>query len=100
MLIEYLYLALFMCCLCSAMAGGTVGPSCHEKRSCHDAPGKAPKVTGPKVCPYSHPASQNSSATSPGSPLSTSADLHKTTPKHFKTMCRRPTPPGGFCESL
>ncbi|KAG5263947.1 hypothetical protein AALO_G00270420 [Alosa alosa] len=74
--------------------GGTVGPSCHEKRSCHDAPGKAPKVTGPKVCPYSHPASQNSSATSPGSPLSTSADLHKTTPKHFKTMCRRPTPPG------
>lgn len=74
--------------------GGPIGPSCHEKRLCHDAPGKAPKVTGPKICPYSHPASQNSNVMSSGSSLSTSADLHKTTPKHFKTMCRRPTPPG------
>lgn len=72
--------------------GGTLGPSCHEKRSSHDAPGKAAKTFGTKVCPYSHPASQNSSA-SPGS-LSASSDLCKTNPKHFKTMCRRPTPPG------
>uniref|UniRef100_A0A8K9X5U0 Uncharacterized protein n=1 Tax=Oncorhynchus mykiss TaxID=8022 RepID=A0A8K9X5U0_ONCMY len=36
----------------------------------------------------------NSSGSSPGNPLSTSGDLCKTTPKHFKTMCRRPTPPG------
>ncbi|XP_028815399.1 protein FAM193B isoform X2 [Denticeps clupeoides] len=70
--------------------GGTIGATCHEKRSSHDAPGKAAKASGTKVCPYSHPASQNSGTAS----LSTSADLCKTTPKHFKTMCRRPTPPG------
>ncbi|XP_030621923.1 protein FAM193B [Chanos chanos] len=74
--------------------GGTVGPMCHEKRPSHEAPGKAAKTSASKVCPYSHPASQNSSATSPGTPLSTSSDHCKTTPKHFKTMCRRPTPPG------
>ncbi|XP_056625447.1 protein FAM193B [Triplophysa dalaica] len=73
--------------------GGTLGPSCHEKRSSHDAPGKAAKTFGTKVCPYSHPASQNSSAPSSGT-LSASSDLCKTNPKHFKTMCRRPTPPG------
>ncbi|XP_066497893.1 protein FAM193B isoform X2 [Hoplias malabaricus] len=67
--------------------GGTAGPTCHEKRSCHEA-------SGTKVCPYSHPASPNPSATPPTTPLSTSAELCKTTPKHFKTMCRRPTPPG------
>ncbi|KAJ8015406.1 hypothetical protein DPEC_G00025790 [Dallia pectoralis] len=69
------------------------GPVCHEKRGPHEAPGKSAKTSGAKVCPYSHP-SQNSSASSPGNPLSTSGDLCKTTPKHFKTMCRRPTPPG------
>ncbi|XP_016141792.1 ATP-dependent RNA helicase DDX42-like [Sinocyclocheilus grahami] len=72
---------------------GTVGPACHEKRSSHDAPGKAAKTFGNKVCPYSHPASQNSNVASPGT-LSASTDLCKTNPKHFKTMCRRPTPPG------
>lgn len=73
--------------------GGTLGPACHEKRPSHDAPGKAAKTFGTKVCPYSHPASQNSSAASPGT-LSASSDACKTNPKHFKTMCRRPTPPG------
>ncbi|KAK1159199.1 protein FAM193B-like isoform X1 [Acipenser oxyrinchus oxyrinchus] len=74
--------------------GGTAGLACHEKRPSHEAPGKAAKPAGTKVCPYSHPSSQNSSGAAPGSPLSTSSDLCKTTPKHFKTMCRRPTPPG------
>ncbi|MGH0168407.1 UNVERIFIED_CONTAM: hypothetical protein FKN15_055069 [Acipenser sinensis] len=76
------------------LQGGTAGPACHEKRPSHEAPGKAAKPAGTKVCPYSHPASQNSSGAAPSSPLSTSSDLCKTTPKHFKTMCRRPTPPG------
>ncbi|XP_029917716.1 protein FAM193B [Myripristis murdjan] len=74
--------------------GVTGGPACHEKRGSHEAPGKSAKTSGTKVCPYSHPSSQNSSVSSAGNPLSTSADLCKTTPKHFKTMCRRPTPPG------
>lgn len=67
------------------VAGGTAGPTCHDKRSSHEA-------SGTKVCPYSHPASP--SATSTATPLSTSAELCKTSAKHFKTMCRRPTPPG------
>ncbi|KAM3866532.1 protein FAM193B [Diretmus argenteus] len=74
--------------------GITGGSACHEKRGPHEAPGKSAKTSGTKVCPYSHPSSQNSSGSSAGNPLSTSADLCKTTPKHFKTMCRRPTPPG------
>lgn len=68
--------------------------ACHEKRGPHEAPGKSAKTPGTKICPYSHPSSQNSNGSSAGNPLSTSADLCKTTPKHFKTMCRRPTPPG------
>ncbi|CAL8263569.1 unnamed protein product [Lota lota] len=71
----------------------TGGSTCHDKRGLHEAPGKSAKTSAPKVCPYSHP-SQNSSGSSLGNPLSTSADHCKTTPKHFKTMCRRPTPPG------
>lgn len=72
--------------------------ACHEKRGLHEAPGKSAKTSSPKVCPYSHPSSQNSSGSSAGNSQSTSADLCKTTPKHFKTMCRRPTPPGiSFC---
>lgn len=67
---------------------------CHDKRGLHEAPGKSAKAPGTKVCPYSHPSSQNSSSSSAGNPLTTSADLCRTTPKHFKTMCRRPTPPG------
>lgn len=67
---------------------------CHEKRGLHEAPGKSAKASGAKVCPYSHPSSQNASGSSAGNPLTTSADLCRTTPKHFKTMCRRPTPPG------
>ncbi|KAJ8396753.1 hypothetical protein AAFF_G00013520 [Aldrovandia affinis] len=75
--------------------GGLVGPPCPDKRAPHEAPGKSAKPPGAKVCPYSHPSSQNPGALSPGSSLSPSAaDLCKTTPKHFKTMCRRPTPPG------
>lgn len=74
--------------------GLSVGSACHEKRGLHEAPGKSAKTSAPKVCPYSHPSSQNSAGSSAGNPLSTSADLCKTTPKHFKTMCRRPTPPG------
>ncbi|XP_029962149.1 protein FAM193B isoform X1 [Salarias fasciatus] len=74
--------------------GLTAGSACHEKRGLHEAPGKSMKTSGAKVCPYSHPSTQNSSGSSAGNPLSTSADLCKTTPKHFKTMCRRPTPPG------
>uniref|UniRef100_A0A1A8CFN5 Family with sequence similarity 193, member B n=2 Tax=Nothobranchius kadleci TaxID=1051664 RepID=A0A1A8CFN5_NOTKA len=75
--------------------GSTGGMTCHEKRGLHEAPGKSAKTSGPKACPYSHPSSQNSSgSSSTGNSLSTSADLCKTTPKHFKTMCRRPTPPG------
>ncbi|XP_035017358.1 protein FAM193B [Hippoglossus stenolepis] len=74
--------------------GLTLGSAFHEKRGLHEAPGKSAKTSGTKVCPYSHPSSQNTSGSSAGNPLSTSADLCKTTPKHFKTMCRRPTPPG------
>nr|XP_057919640.1 protein FAM193B [Doryrhamphus excisus] len=74
--------------------GLITGALCHEKRGLHEAPGKSAKTSVAKVCPYSHPSTQNSSGHSAGSPLSTSADLCKTTPKHFKTMCRRPTPPG------
>ncbi|CAI5651730.1 protein FAM193B isoform X2 [Oreochromis niloticus] len=74
---------------------GITGVStCHEKRGLNEAPGKSAKTSGNKVCPYSHPSTQNSSGSSAGNALSTSADLCKTTPKHFKTMCRRPTPPG------
>lgn len=75
-------------------AGVTPSSVCLEKRGLHEAPGKSAKISGTKVCPYSHPSSQNSSGSSVVNPLSTSADLCKTTPKHFKTMCRRPTPPG------
>ncbi|KAJ8247156.1 hypothetical protein GJAV_G00259380 [Gymnothorax javanicus] len=75
--------------------GGLVGPPCTDKRGPHEAPGKSAKPSGAKVCPYSHPSTQNPGGTSAGSALSpSSADLCKTTPKHFKTMCRRPTPPG------
>nr|XP_040029737.1 protein FAM193B isoform X1 [Gasterosteus aculeatus aculeatus] len=74
--------------------GITAGSACHEKRGLHEAPGKSAKTSGTKVCPYSHPSAQSSSGSSSGSPMSTSADLCKSTPKHFKTMCRRPTPPG------
>ncbi|XP_030596057.1 protein FAM193B [Archocentrus centrarchus] len=74
--------------------GVTGGSTCHEKRGLNEAPGKSAKMSGNKVCPYSHPSAQNSSGSSAGNALSTSADLCKTTPKHFKTMCRRPTPPG------
>ncbi|KAL4648770.1 protein FAM193B-like [Arapaima gigas] len=70
------------------------GQTCHEKRPSHEASGKSTKLSGAKACPYSHPVSQNSSVSSPGSSLSTSSDFCNTTPKHFKTMCRRPTPPG------
>lgn len=85
----------------SVIAGGNWRPLpsvgvalCHDKRGLHEAPGKSAKVSGTKVCPYSHPSSQNFSGSSAGNPLTTSADLCRTTPKHFKTMCRRPTPPG------
>ncbi|XP_061757954.1 protein FAM193B [Nerophis ophidion] len=74
--------------------GLLTGAVCHEKRGLHEAPGKSAKTSVAKVCPYSHPSTQNSSGSSAGNPISTSADLCKTTPKHFKTMCRRPTPPG------
>lgn len=85
----------------------TVGPAvpsvgvslCHEKRGLHEAPGKSAKASGTKVCPYSHPSSQNASGSSAGNPLTTSADLCRTTPKHFKAMCRRPTPPGSLLPS-
>ncbi|XP_076842544.1 protein FAM193B isoform X2 [Brachyhypopomus gauderio] len=70
----------------SQQAGGTAGPTCHDKRSSHEA-------SATKVCPYSHAAPPPvPGSTPPATPLS--ADLCKTTPKHFKTMCRRPTPPG------
>lgn len=68
--------------------------ACHEKRGPHEAPGKSVKSSGNKMCPYSHPSSQNTNGSSAGNSLSTSADLCKTTSKHYKTMCRRPTPPG------
>ncbi|XP_051929494.1 protein FAM193B isoform X1 [Hippocampus zosterae] len=74
--------------------GITTGSTCHEKRGLHEAPGKSAKTSVAKVCPYSHPLTQNSSGSTAGTPLSTSADLCKTTPKHFKNVCRRPTPPG------
>ncbi|XP_061542164.1 protein FAM193B isoform X2 [Phycodurus eques] len=74
--------------------GITTASVCHEKRGLHEAPGKSAKTSVAKVCPYSHPLTQNSSGSSAGTPLSTSADLCKTTPKHFKNVCRRPTPPG------
>ncbi|TRY54649.1 hypothetical protein DNTS_031192 [Danionella cerebrum] len=66
---------------------GSLGSVCHEKRPAHDAPGKAAKSFGSKVCPYSHPALSQNSSVPPG-------DTCKTNPKHFKSMCRRPTPPG------
>ncbi|XP_075869256.1 protein FAM193B isoform X2 [Nelusetta ayraudi] len=68
--------------------------ACHEKRGPHEAPGKSVKTSGNKMCPYSHPSSQNTNGSSAGNSLSTSADICKTTSKHYKTMCRRPTPPG------
>ncbi|XP_077388087.1 protein FAM193B isoform X1 [Festucalex cinctus] len=74
--------------------GLITGSACHEKRGLHEAPGKSAKTSVAKVCPYSHPLTQNSSGSAAGPPLSTSADLCKTTPKHFKNVCRRPTPPG------
>ncbi|KAI1898044.1 hypothetical protein AGOR_G00068270, partial [Albula goreensis] len=74
--------------------GGLVGAPCSDKRGSHEAPGKSAKPSGAKVCPYSHPSAQSPGAPSVGSSLSPAADLCKTTPKHFKTMCRRPTPPG------
>ncbi|KAG9339315.1 hypothetical protein JZ751_023871 [Albula glossodonta] len=73
--------------------GGLVGAPCSDKRGTHEAPGKSAKPSGAKVCPYSHPSAQSPGAPSVGSSLSPAADLCKTTPKHFKTMCRRPTPP-------
>ncbi|XP_018597034.2 protein FAM193B isoform X2 [Scleropages formosus] len=81
-------------CNHGAAAHSPAGPTCHEKRTSHEASGKSTKPSGAKVCPYSHPVSQNTSMSSAGSSLSTSTDRCKTTPKHFKTMCRRPTPPG------
>ncbi|XP_077465824.1 protein FAM193B isoform X4 [Stigmatopora argus] len=74
--------------------GITAGSACQEKRGLHEAPGKSAKNSVAKVCPYSHPLTQNSSSSTVGTPLSTSNDLCKTTPKHFKNVCRRPTPPG------
>ncbi|XP_057706900.1 protein FAM193B isoform X2 [Corythoichthys intestinalis] len=74
--------------------GITAGSACQEKRGLHEAPGKSAKAPIAKVCPYSHPLTQNSSGSTAGTPLSTSTDLCKTTPKHFKNVCRRPTPPG------
>ncbi|KAG7272069.1 hypothetical protein CRUP_001834 [Coryphaenoides rupestris] len=65
--------------------GVTGGSTCHDKRGLHEAPGKSAKTSAPK---------NSSGSSSLGNPLSTSADHCKTTPKHFKTMCRRPTPPG------
>lgn len=87
----------FICNGLFLMSAGITGVStCHEKRGLNEAPGKSAKTSGNKVCPYSHPSAQNSSGSSAGNALSTSADLCKTTPKHFKTMCRRPTPPGNY----
>lgn len=78
----------------SSLFPGAGLAACHEKRGPHEAPGKSVKTSGNKMCPYSHPSSQNTNGSSAGNSLSTSADLCKTTSKHYKTMCRRPTPPG------
>lgn len=91
-------------CLCwfSSLSPCAVLAACHEKRGPHEAPGKSVKTPGNKMCPYSHPSSQNTNGSSAGNSLSTSADLCKTTSKHYKTMCRRPTPPGNttnFCNT-
>ncbi|XP_030429096.1 protein FAM193B isoform X1 [Gopherus evgoodei] len=61
------------------------------------APAAAP---GLKACPYSHAVPPASSGAAPGSPLPTSLDFCKTLPKQFKSMCRRPTPPGEAFHSL
>ncbi|XP_049588964.1 protein FAM193B isoform X1 [Syngnathus scovelli] len=74
--------------------GLTMGSACHEKRGLHKAPGKSAKTSVAKVCPYSHPMAQNTNGSTAGTPLSTSTDLCKTTPKHFKNVCHRPTPQG------
>lgn len=79
---------------CSALLLDSGLAACHEKRGPHEAPGKSVKTSANKMCPYSHPSSQNTNGSSAGNSLSTSADLCKTTSKHYKTMCRRPTPPG------
>nr|XP_005992417.1 PREDICTED: protein FAM193B isoform X2 [Latimeria chalumnae] len=86
------------CLQLSQNCTGPVSSTKSEKRSVDVPPPdcnmKTPKPIGSKACPYSHPASQNSSGVAPGSPHSTSFDFCKNVPKQFKTTCRRPTPPG------
>ncbi|XP_019361487.1 PREDICTED: protein FAM193B [Gavialis gangeticus] len=56
---------------------------------------QAPTVApGLKACPYSHAVSPAPGGAAPGTPLPTSLDFCKALPKQFKSMCRRPTPPG------
>ncbi|XP_053233218.1 protein FAM193B isoform X1 [Podarcis raffonei] len=78
----------------SSLGGTPVVPGDKHPGLPPECASQAPAVGGGlKACPYSHALSPAPSGT-PGSPLPTSLDFCKTLPKQFKSMCRRPTPPG------
>ncbi|XP_066471881.1 protein FAM193B isoform X1 [Tiliqua scincoides] len=78
----------------SSLGGAPVVPGDKHPGLPPECVNQAPAVGGGlKACPYSHALSPAPSGT-PGSPLPTSLDFCKTLPKQFKSMCRRPTPPG------
>ncbi|KAJ7316589.1 hypothetical protein JRQ81_002751 [Phrynocephalus forsythii] len=79
----------------SSLGGAPVVPGDKHPGLPPECASPAPAVGGGlKACPYSHVLSPAPSG-NPGSPLPTSLDFCKTLPKQFKSMCRRPTPPGG-----
>ncbi|XP_044306845.1 protein FAM193B isoform X2 [Varanus komodoensis] len=96
----------------SCGAGSHSSSSSSSSSSCHGNSGdwdpssflSAHKLSGLWNSQHANGAAQGSSlggtpvvpapSGSPGSPLPTSLDFCKTLPKQFKSMCRRPTPPG------
>ncbi|XP_058027146.1 protein FAM193B isoform X1 [Ahaetulla prasina] len=78
----------------SSLGGTPVVPGDKHPGLPPECVNQAPAVGGGlKACPYSHALTPAPSGT-PDSPLPTSLDFCKTLPKQFKSMCRRPTPPG------
>ncbi|XP_061473594.1 protein FAM193B isoform X2 [Rhineura floridana] len=96
----------------SCGAGSHSSSSSSSSSSCHGNSGdwdpssflSAHKLSGLWNSQHANGAAQGSSlggtsvvpapSGTPGSPLPTSLDFCKTLPKQFKSMCRRPTPPG------
>ncbi|KAJ1126394.1 hypothetical protein NDU88_004802 [Pleurodeles waltl] len=69
----------------------------HDERCLNismDCSSAALNAANMKMCPYSSLSCQGTGVSMPGSPLPTSHDFCKATPKQLKSMCRRPTPPG------